>query len=98
MTENNTVNSPGQTTRTDPRNANETALDLILASPILSRLQIDTGPSIGSDHVTVIIRNKTTKKIPSIKRKKEWKIRKFTNEGWLHYQRELSKLDKKIKK
>lgn len=75
MTENNTVNSPGQTTRTDPRNAKETKLDLILASPILSHLQIDTGPSLGSDHVTVIIRNNTTKKIPSIKRKKKERMK-----------------------
>jgi len=74
---------PGQITRIDPRTAKESTLDLVLASPTLSHLEIDTGPNIGSDHLPVIVRDNTIQKTPQLNEKR-WK---FNNEGREKYKK-----------
>jgi len=72
ITENNIMllTPPGQITRIDPKNAKGSTLDLILASPTLSHLEIETGPNIGSDHLPIIVKDKTIQKSPQSKEKK----------------------------
>jgi len=91
ITENNIMllTPPGQITRIDPKNAKGSTLDLILASPTLSHLEVETGPNIGSDHLPIIVKDKTIQKSPQSKEKK-WK---FNNEGWIKYQKKLNNTD-----
>lgn len=79
---------PGQTTRVDPNNGKGSTIDLILASPTLSHLEVETGYNVGSDHLPIIIKDNLPKKTQS--KEKKWK---FIEEGWKKYQKEIERKD-----
>nr|XP_027230908.1 uncharacterized protein LOC113822577 [Penaeus vannamei] len=62
---------PGLVTRIDPKTAKGTRIDLVLASPILSHLEIETGPNLGSDHLPVIINDNNFTKISQSRERME---------------------------
>ncbi|XP_063615580.1 uncharacterized protein LOC134788675 [Penaeus indicus] len=80
---------PGLTTRIDPQSAKETTIDLVLATPSLTHLEIETGPNLGSDHLPIIIKDNKLMKDTHFKEKK-WI---YTEEGWDKFQRILTDKD-----
>ncbi|XP_042875057.1 uncharacterized protein LOC122255192 [Penaeus japonicus] len=80
---------PGQTTKIDPRNGKETTIDLIIGTPNLSHLEINSGPNLTSDHLPIIIKD-NIKPITNQKKEKKWI---FKEERWKDYKKDLKAKD-----
>lgn len=64
---------PGIVTNINPKSAKGTTIDLVLASPSLSHLVIETGPNLESDHLPIFINVNNPIKSSQSGEKKKWK-------------------------